>query len=305
MLSRLWLHEPSAADVERAVHELGLPRPDGESPVSELAEAYANIFLLNVFPYGSTFTDSDSELNAASARLTTRAFEERGFAPHELGEVAAADHLGLCLAFLEGIDDQSTTSSPLVAEFLDDFTQWAPVCCLAVEREPGGHPFYRALAERTRSVVLQRARMSQSHAPEQAGEFESIAADPLNDAGSSEDEIRLSDILRFFLSPARCGAFLSRARLGHIALQLSDGIRLPFGTRYEVARSLFTAAGEAAVVEQLLNLLAKEIAEWDREYRSWKSEYPAWENSAWLSKTRDASHQLAELRATADSRAAR
>ena len=91
-LSSLWLHEPDAATITRAVRELGLPSADP----NDLAMAYADLFLLNVSPYGTVFTDEWGELNGASAQYIAGLYEAHGYHPPELTEVAAPDHLGLC-----------------------------------------------------------------------------------------------------------------------------------------------------------------------------------------------------------------
>jgi TorA maturation chaperone TorD len=281
LLGHLWLHEPSGEDVDRAVVELGLPRAD---PL-DLAQAYADLFLLNVFPYGSAFTDPDGELNGAEADIAAAAFETFGFDPKELLEVAAADHLGLCLNAMRFVTDAADGVEARGREFIHRLTGWAPVCCLAVEREPAVHPFYSALAARTRELVLQRALWPpDSEVPSPFSDGDGSAAAGAGALGA-EGEVALSDILGFLLVPARCGIFLSRARLGRMALEL--GLRLPFGTRHDVARSLFTAAGESENVPRLLDVLAAELVAWEKEYRAWHARWPGWGGSAarWLKGT--------------------
>ena len=113
-------------------------------------------------------------------------------------------------------------------------------------------------------------------------------------------EVRLRDILRFFLSPAQCGVFLSRSRLGQMAKEVL-GDRLPFGARFEVAEALFTAAGEAGEVERLLSALEGEVDAWAREYRAWAQVYPAWQPDAetWLARIAEATRRLGEMRTIA------
>src|SRR3990172_12671037 len=98
-LSSLWLHEPDSVTVARAENELGLPTATPD----ELAAAYADLFLLNVYPYGTAYTDPDGELNAPSAHKLATLYETQGYCPPELNEVAAPDHLGLCLGFIHHI----------------------------------------------------------------------------------------------------------------------------------------------------------------------------------------------------------
>ena len=100
--SPLWLHEPTAETISRAVKELNLPHADP----NELASAYTDLFLLNVYPYGTVYTDFDGELNAPAAQQIADLFEAHNYHPPELNEVGAADHVGLCLGFFSvGQDD--------------------------------------------------------------------------------------------------------------------------------------------------------------------------------------------------------
>ncbi|MBI3362676.1 MAG: molecular chaperone TorD family protein, partial [Chloroflexi bacterium] len=96
LLSSLWLHEPDAETLARARSELDLPVAEP----ADLASAYADLFLLNVFPYGTVFTDPFGELNGPSAQNIAALYDSHGYHPPELSEVGAADHVGLCLGFV-------------------------------------------------------------------------------------------------------------------------------------------------------------------------------------------------------------
>jgi hypothetical protein len=294
LLSRLWLHEPTADDIVRAEGVFGVA---GASP-GDLAIAYADLLLLNVFPYGSAFTDDAGELNGRSAKLASQLFNSIGFHPPELGELAGADHLGVCLACC---DVQPLLSTPLLStpllstpllskpqaapgllgEFHADFVSWAPVCCLALEREPNVHPFYMALAGRTREYVLSLASTS-SYQMAGGGTAALSQAGATVPATGEGGELWLNDLLAYLLVPARSGVLLSRGRFGKMAREL--GLRIPFGPRHEVARSLFSAAGEGEgagelagnKVVLLLDMLKAEIELWGGEYSSWYSAQPAW-----------------------------
>jgi len=272
LLSSVWLHEPNAETISRAVKELNLPHADPD----ELASAYTDLFLLNVYPYGTVYTDPDGELNAPAAQQVADLFEAHHYHPPELNQVGAADHVGLCLGFLSfaSINDISNIQ-------LD----WLPICCLAVEREPSAHPFYRVLASRTGDLLL-NAPMTNYQLP----------IFDLQSLFSQDDEIRLRDIVRFFLAPARCGVFLSRSRLGQIGKQI--GARLPFGSRFEVAESLFASAGEAEILDKLTSTLKDEVEAWANEYQSWVEKYPAWKpfGELWLSRTMNATRTLDGMR---------
>src|SRR5262245_7179682 len=62
LLSRLWLAEPNAQTLALAA-EVGLPCTDDPAAMSA---AWTDLFLLNVYPYGSAFTDPAGELNGPS-----------------------------------------------------------------------------------------------------------------------------------------------------------------------------------------------------------------------------------------------
>jgi TorA maturation chaperone TorD len=274
LLSHLWLHEPDAEAIVRAVAELGLPSAGPD----ELALAYADVFLLNVYPYGTAFTDPSGELNGPEAQQAAALYEAHGYQPPELNSVGAPDHLGLCLGFLSVGQDG-------ILPYIRD---WAPVCCLAVEREPAAHPFYRALATHTRQMLLTKYASRNTQYAITNNQLPISNYNP-------DDELTLRDLVRFFLAPARCGVFLSRSRLGQMGKEL--GRRLPFGSRFEVAEMLFASAGEAEQIEPLLTALETEVSAWATTYQSWAGQWPF--AGIWLARTADAARALAEMRALA------
>ena len=304
LLSHLWLHEPDSDTISRASIELGLPVADP----STLALAYADLFLLNVYPYGTAFSDPSGELNGPAAQRLAALYEAHGYQPPELNLVGAPDHLGLCLGFLAHLAerdvDADLADTKVRSSFCADLLVWAPVCCLAAERNPSTHPFYRTLAACTREHLL--AETSKSQTPR--GRFavsnlrSQVPTPELQNQQStihiqqSEDEVRLRDIVRFFLAPARCGVFLSRSRLGQLAKAL--GVRLPFGSRFEVAEMLFESAGESGQVAELLRALGAEVEQWAAAYRAWVAEYPAWQLIAvdWLERIDSARQTLTGMR---------
>ena len=280
LLSSLWLHEPHAETISRAVKELNLPH----AQPAELASAYTDLFLLNVYPYGTIYTDFDGELNAPAAQQIADLFEAHNYHPSELNLVGAADHVGLCLGFLLHL---ASTDTEYFGSTRRLVSEWIPICCLAVEREPSAHPFYRALARLTRDTLLK-----QNEAPLRVAPNDPFAISDL----LSADEVRLRDLVNFFLAPARCGMFLSRSRLGQMAKQL--GRRLPFGSRFEVAESLFASAGEAETLDQLISMLKDEVGVWASEYQSWAETYPTWKpfGVEWLNRTTNATRTLEGMR---------
>lgn len=249
------------------------PPPDA---AEEVRAAYTELLLLNVYPYASVYRDLPAELNGPSSQWVAGRFAATGFAPRELTTAAAPDHVGLCLGYLDHTDDP---------EFLRLCLEWIPVWTLAVEREPAGESFYASLARETREELL--ARMTTALEPLDSG-VEHRAAD-------SAEEVRLFDVVQYLLSPAECGFFLSRSRLGRIARQI--GLRLPFNSRFDVAQNLFASAGEAARVPELLASLGRERDGWDSAYEELARVEPGWAAFAdcWRRRTASAKSRLGEM----------
>jgi TorA maturation chaperone TorD len=277
LLSRLWLSEPDATTLDLA-REAGLACEDDPAVV---AAAWVDLFLLNVYPYGTAFTDLSGELNGPAAAAALARFEAAGYDPPELAAAGAPDHAGLCLGFLAHIEANGSEDP----EFLGGMLDWIPVCALAVERQPSTHPFYRALAAATSEAVLSLA-----------GACAASSASVLEfSAPPSEEELGLSTVVRRLLAPAASGFFLSRSRLGEIAL--AAGMRLPFSSRHDVARGLFEAAGESGHVGAVLSGLHGEAAAWDDAYAGLSKAHPAWESRAraWRLRLAATSGLLSEM----------
>lgn len=260
-LSRLWLREPDAEALASAA-ETGLPV--GEA--SDLAAAWTDLFLLNVYPYGTAFMDVSGELNGPEAARALSHYESAGYRPAELSSAGAPDHAGLCLGFLA----HQTALGRQEPEFLGWTLDWLPVCALAVVRQPSVHPFYGGLADATIEVLLwQEPSLSSLMASRSPGPAASEDA---------EEEPDLFGLIQFLLAPAASGFFLSRSRLGSLALEA--GLRLPFASRFETARALLEAAGECGRVEQVLEGLGREAQGWDAAYASLASAHPSWRSRA-------------------------
>lgn len=268
-LARLWLREPDERALESA-EGLGLSL-SGATP-NELAADFSELFLLNVYPYGSVFTDPSGELNGRFASWAASRYERRSYLTPEFWEAGAPDHVGLCVGYLGHLEKIGETDP----DFSLSLQEWLPVCALAVERDPSAAELYRALAQRTRAAVMRDEPRGQRvlGSPEEDG----------TDGAFENDEIHLSDVLSYLLAPARSGFFLSRSRLGKIARQ--SGLQLPFGGRYEVARALFGAAGEAERVREVLGALAEETDAWETAYAGWESEHASWSRFATLWRSR-------------------
>jgi TorA maturation chaperone TorD len=280
LLSRLWLSEPDARTFVRA-REAGLL---GRGAPTGLAAAWTDLFLLNVYPYGTVFTDISGELNGPAAAAVAHRYEAARYRPPELAGAGAPDHAGLCLGFLAQLAQEGREDPPFLAWTLD----WLPVCALAVECQPSAHRFYRDMAAATREALLSGASVSASAAPRDLA--------PVLEAGDETEEVvDLSRLVRFLLAPAASGFFLSRSRLG--ALALEAGLRLPFGSRFDVARSLFEAAGECGRVEPVLAALSREAEAWDAAYSVLAREHVAWRAraGAWRARIAATRERLSEM----------
>lgn len=286
-LSRLWLREPDSETLALAKEFDAFG--DLAAKPEELAPAYIDLFLLNVYPYGSAFTDPSGELNGRSAGGVAKRFEEASYNPPELSQVGSPDHTGLCLGFLGHLEKAGETDR----DFLWRFAFWLPVCALAVERERSAHPFYRSLASATRETVFASLVLP---AP--------VAIPPeLEDSEPEvpESEVWLSDVIRFLLAPARCGFFLSRSRLAEIGR--AAGLLLPFSARFDLARTLFVAAGESGSASRLLELLLEEASSWESAYRELARQQPAWQGCAeiWVARLQGARRRFKEMHRALDS----
>jgi TorA maturation chaperone TorD len=284
LLSRLWLHEPDEDEIAAARRIEAFAGTDPDP--AKLAPAYSDLFLLNVYPYGTVFTDSSAELNGPAAAEMARRYEAAGFAAPELSEVGAPDHVGLCLAFLDHLAGAGGDSESFAAEI----ARWIPACAIAVLREPSAEPFYRTLARLTIDELLPRIGPATVTLP---------SAEPPG-TRPGEEEVHLFDVLRFLLAPARSGFFLSRTRLGVMALEA--GLRLPFGSRFDVARALFVAAGQGGRVPELLGLLGEEISGWENAFRAVARGHPAWglEAAEWLGQLGSSRRALLQMRELLD-----
>lgn len=252
----------------------------------ELASGYADLLLFNVFPYASAFLDFEGELNSKRAQMIHVIYDEHGYFPSELREVGGPDHIGLLLGILDHV------SWEVILPYVID---WAPVFCLAVEREMTAHPFYRALAKHTRNVLFSDlASVAQCRSVQSQGGHISL------ETGDPEEDSSLRSLVRYLLCPARSGIFLSRARLGYWARNL--GVALPFSSRLQVATSLFEGVGLAGKVAELLNYMQAEIASWEFSYQAWGEKVPAWAgySKQWQTRTAATQRILADMSIQAD-----
>jgi TorA maturation chaperone TorD len=308
LLSRLWLQEADEAALAGLEAFPGLADLAGQAATpAELAVAYTDLFLLNVYPYASVFLDPNGEMNGQRSREFSALYRQAGYEPETLAGAGAPDHLGLALGLWARLPPAQQAG--VLGRYLLD---WAPVLCLAIERQPSAHPFYRALAACTRRALFQAFR-----AEDLAAQLLPLALDARQPPDSvhpddrdpedgwvdlplagPEEETSLSQVVGFLLCPARSGIFLSRARLGLWARRL--GMPLAFGERRRLAISLFEAAGMVDRVAELLECLQAELDAWDAAHIAWAREYSVWGPFAgeWRERIAAARSLLAEAQRT-------
>ena len=75
-------------------------------------------------------------------------------------------------------------------------------------------------------------------------------------------------------------------------------MRIPFGSRWDVAERLFSVAGESGCVSEVLKLLQEEGAAWARAFRRWSAQHPRWAPSGrlWIERVANTRRKLAGLR---------
>jgi TorA maturation chaperone TorD len=149
-LGDAWLLEPDA----EMLSQLGALPQFSDIVVAEpddLAIAYSELFLQLVPPYASLFLSDDGMLNADPAEEAQRAYTRAGFDVQSAWRAGAADHIGVELHFMATLLERDLS---LAMTFLSHhLLNWAPVCCLAVERAQV-HPIYTALGRLTCDVML-------------------------------------------------------------------------------------------------------------------------------------------------------
>ena len=117
------------------------------------------------------------------------------------------------------------------------------------------------------------------------------------------DEVRLRDVIRHLLTPARAGIFLGRDDLARLGATL--GFPLPALDRRIMLEHLFVAAGPAGLVPRLLDLLREEVDTWIAVYGDWERQYlhtaPIWQT--WRARAEALRAALVEMRGDAEAAA--
>jgi TorA maturation chaperone TorD len=133
--------EKGLSEMERAL---------GQDP-ADLKSEFVRLFLdpagARCPPFQSLYSD-DRQLMGAAHRSAMAWFRAAGMEPKAAAE--PADHIGLLLAFYARLLELE--SPDVVSAFRDEHLAWVPAYCEQVILETR-HPFYRFLAEATRTLL--------------------------------------------------------------------------------------------------------------------------------------------------------
>jgi TorA maturation chaperone TorD len=307
ILSRFWLEEVQPGDLALIAALPELPdtlAQQGAAGLTDLAVEYQRLFGLNLPPYESVFVDPSAMLMSPATDRVQRLYDQAGWAPPPGARTGAPDHLGLELLALA---DWSEEGRSRLASRLhrDHLALWAPACTLALQAL-SPHPFYAALGDLTREMVL--ATLDPDSAVQEADPFPFLPPPPVYRAhgmpppveGGEDGPVALRDILRRLLTPREAGVFLTRQDI----LRAARALELPevMGERFRMLESLFRLAGQYDLVPALFDRLAGILAEADAAYQRWEEEYPAWRPhaAAWRRRLASTAAALREFRQEAE-----
>ncbi len=254
LLGRLFLGEADAALVARLrewpAFAEALAAPDGdEGLVARLRAEYSRLFLLNVYPYESVYTDESAMLGAAPSVAVEEAYAAAGFAVTGVPRPGAPDHVGAELWFAATLVE----TAPVAARrrFLETHLAafLAPFAMAAAHE--ARHPFYRVLAEVTADVVLADLADLCAGSLPVAPEAASPKAGPVDLARAD-----LATIARHLATPALAGFLLSREALHRVAGRLD--LPLALLERPRMVERLFEGAARFGQLPALLDHLEAE-----------------------------------------------
>lgn len=100
----------------------------------------------------------------------------------------------------------------------------------------------------------------------------------MNDLDRVFREGGINQVSELLVTPARCGIYLTRARIRRLAAEM--GLRAGVQSRARMVETLFREAGSEGRTGELLDRLDAEAATWLDRYRAWAKACPP-AKSAW------------------------
>lgn len=267
LLGRVFL---DALDNELIERVQTIPQLAGELPQElvedELAADHQHLFGFNVFPYQSIFLDPAGLLGGVVSEAVLSFYIAAGFQPDMQNE--SVDHIGhelTCLAFLcrqearasgDELPKISAKFASLQQEFLrHNLLSWLPPLVTAIRFQR--QAFYTALAD----LVVE---LTSDHWLDLEGDESATLTFPEPPDLLSNSEVGTKDIVRYLLTPAYSGLYLSRDDIGRLARQRS----LPrgFGGREQMLQNLIRSAANYDNVETVFWDLHNLVEAWVSAY---------------------------------------
>lgn len=261
---------------------LNLPPKEAENEFLELLQVeYANIFLLNLYPYESVFVGAEPMLNTGETEAVQQFYHRYNFSVGGVrGKIKnlPPDHLSAelrFLGFLAKYEAQARRENqPRKAELLGrsayTFLQkhllcWLPVMSLNVARVTR-HDFYPNLTAQALSFVL----FDYQHLQELYRDNEPVSLNLANEPNFAYES--LPDVVNFLITPSRSGFLLTKIEIGRLAKQL----QLPPGgeNRFQMLWALFEQAARYEVLPVLLSALADIATEYMQALENLAKEFP-------------------------------
>jgi putative dimethyl sulfoxide reductase chaperone len=220
---------------------------------------FARLFTMSVYPYESVFMEGGAELNGETTAEVDAFYRQVGFELPDDWMLGAADALGAELACLAWLTDRGNAEQ--AGDFLlGHIMRWAPLCCLAVERNARSQ-FYRMLGNVTRQNLMQDAEA-----------FDRASLSESDSSAEQPEERDLQSVVNLIIAPSRSGIYMSKEDLHEIGQQV--GIPVGLGDRGLMLANLLRGAGLHERVTETLEALDSIVREWQREYVLWMRDYP-------------------------------
>ena len=118
----------------------------------------------------------------------------------------------------------------------------------------------------------------------------------MTDIGDTFKDGNLKEVSEMLTNPARCGIFLSRARIRRLGFEM--GLRSGVQNRSRMLENMFREAGAEGQIEEWIKRIEDEAELWLGRFKVWSKECPpakgAW--SEWSSRARELKRSLGKAR---------